>query len=109
MKLPYITFRNSISLHLIAVTLCSILCSCGDSRETKENIAGASRIGHERALELAPERKLDAMQIESIILDVREREHRLRNLGENKVADAYISSFLNTLDSINPSLAEQLR
>lgn len=92
-----------------AAIFSTILQSCGDSRQTKENIAGAARIGHDRALELAPERKLDTMQIESILIEVREREHHLRNLGENKVADAYITAFINTLDSINPSLAEQLR
>lgn len=102
-------FTRALSSAGITVMIFTALQSCGDSKQTKENIAGAARIGHERALELAPERNIDIMQIESILIEVREREQHLRNLGENKVADAYIDAFINTLDSINPSLAEQLR
>ncbi len=108
MKTSTTKLTRALVLAGITATIFPALLSCGDSRQTKENIAGATRIGHERALELAPARKLDTMQIESILIEVREREHHLRNLGENKVADAYINAFINTLDSINPQLAEQL-
>lgn len=101
-----ISFKLTI-IAAAAFALATYLQGC-ESKQTKENIAGAARIGHERALELRPGNKLDTMQIESILIDVREREHRLRNLGENKVADAYIKAFLNTLDSINPALADEI-
>lgn len=81
---------------------------CSDSRQMKEDLRTAERMGHERAIELREDAKLDTMQIESALLDVRSRENRLRAGGHDRVADAYINSFLATLDSVNPSLAAEL-
>ena len=66
-------------------------------------------MGQERAIELKADTSLDTLRIESILIDVREREQRLRTKGHNRIADAYIESFLLTLDSVNPALAAELR
>lgn len=96
---------------IFSVLLFPSLLSCSDSKEVKEQIATATIVGRERALELKNGAPIleDTMEIENLLLDVREREHRLRARGHNKVADAYIHSFLHTLDSVNPSLASALK
>ena len=94
-----------LTLLLIASTSCS-----GGKKASSEDIANAAALGRERALELAPPAiGQDTLAIESILLDVREREHRLRTRGYDRVADAYIEAFLATLDSVNPSLSQELR
>lgn len=85
------------------------VAGCSDGKQTKETIEGAGQMGHERAMELKTGAPLDTMQIEAVLLDVREREHRLRTRGYDRVADAYIEAFLATLDSVNPSLSQELR
>lgn len=109
-KIPYSVMRKFFSIVAIFFTT-SILLSCSDSKEVKEQIATATVVGHERALELKEGAEIlqDTMEIENLLLDVREREHRLRARGHDKVADAYIKSFLATLDSVNPSLATALK
>ncbi len=85
------------------------LIGCSDSKQMKENLEGARRMGQERAIELKADTSLDTLRIESILIDVREREQRLRTKGHNRIADAYIESFLLKLDSVNPALAAELR
>lgn len=94
-----------LTFFLIASTSCS-----GDKRASSEEIAKATSLGRERALELAPTViGCDTLAIEHTILDVREREERLRRAGYNDMADSYIDGFLQTLDSVNPSLASEIR
>ena len=84
--------------------------SCGDSRATQEQISAASDTGRQRALEFSPEAiGTDTAAMTIMLLDVRERETRLRSNGHDKAADAYINAFLSTLDSVNPSLATEIR
>ncbi len=66
-------------------------------------------MGHKRALEFSPAITLDTCRMEAMLIDIREREQRLRATGHTKAADAYMDSFLSTLDSVNPSLASQLK
>lgn len=88
----------------------SALTSCGDPHQTREQIATATDMGRQRALQLSPESiGKDTVALQNTLLDVREREHRLRSRGHDRVADAYINSFLSTLDSVNPSLAATIR
>lgn len=92
-----------LTLLLIASTSCS-----GGKKASSEDIANAAALGRERALELAPPAiGQDTLAIESILLDVREREERLA--GYNDMADSYIDGFLQTLDSVNPALASEIR
>ena len=72
------------------------LIGCSDSKQMKENLEGARRMGQERAIELKADTSLDTLRIESILID-------------NRIADAYIESFLLTLDYVNPALAAELR
>lgn len=76
---------------------------------TKEDMSAAREAGRQRAMELTPATAADTMLTEIKLLDVRERENRLRSQGLNQLADTYIESFLATLDSVNPQLAEHLR
>lgn len=93
-----------------AILLATIMSAgCSDSKQMKEDLRMAGEMGHERAMELKENPRLDTMIIESTLLDVRSREHRLRAEGHERVADAYIGAFMQTLDSVNPSLASELR
>ena len=83
--------------------------SCGSSKSTDEELAAARNAGHSRAIELAEGAATDTLFIENTLIDVRERETRLRATGHEDAADAYIESFLTTLDSVNPSLAIIIR
>lgn len=85
-------------------------CSgCGSAKSTAEEIAAARNAGYSRAIELSDGAATDTLFIENTLLDVRERETRLRSNGHGDAADAYIGSFIATLDSVNPSLASILR
>lgn len=88
-----------------------MMVSCsGDRKASKEEVAKAYEMGRERAIELSPSAVgNDTLAIESTLLDVREREQRLRHAGYNDMADSYINGFTETLDSVNPSLATELR
>lgn len=94
---------------LILLLIASTSCST-DKKASSEDIAKAAALGRERALELAPPAiGQDTLAMESILLDVREREERLRRAGYNDMADSYIDGFLQTLDSVNPALASEIR
>ena len=49
------------------------------------------------------------MFVERTLIDVREREQRLRNEGADDLADRYIKGFINCLDSVNPGIAAQIK
>lgn len=95
---------------LYALLFLSIaLCACG-SKERHTEIETARRMGHNQAMELATGAiPLDTIDIEIMLIDVRARENALRKRGHDKIADAYISSFLATLDSVNTPLSAQLK
>lgn len=92
------------------ITACLHSCSgCNGHSITSEERDGARYAGLNRALELAADLHPDTLTIEHVLLDVREREHRLRSAGYDEIADTYIDTFLATLDSVNPSLAAHLK
>lgn len=104
--------RNNLH-NLLCVFTLSALCSCSsaDSRSGVyvEDETRAARIsGREQALRLAPAEGLDSMEMEKILIDVRVRESDLRREGEESLADCYIESFLEALDSVNPSLYNEI-
>lgn len=95
----------AVSLSLLIGSGCS-----SDHRSRKEHRqedALAVEYGREAALRLAD--VTDTIEMERILIDVRVRETTLRNRGEEKLADKYVETFLNTLDSVNPSLRAELR
>lgn len=102
--------RRSLPIFFAASVLATISsCSGNGVKVTKEDLTAARDSGRKRAIELAEKTGLDTLTMEMKLLDIREREHRLRLQGLNQVADAYIESFLSTLDSVNPSLSETIR
>ena len=102
--------RHIIPLLLSALFIATALASCGPSREEREQVTAASEMGRTRALELSTDAVgNDSIKMATTLLDIRERETRLRAKGYDKAADAYISSFLATLDSVNPSLSASIR
>lgn len=104
------TFKKS---HILMALLCpSIIalgaCSSHQTKEDKASCQAAEFYGREAAMQLAPGVQPDTSAIESVLIDVRVREAALRDRGCDKMADSYITAFLNALDSVNPSLAHQL-
>lgn len=110
-----LTTRNTFRTLCNTITLLTILSataaqtSCSSKHVSKEDMEHARLMGRQRALELASTEKIDSIKIESQLLDIRERETRLRNNGYPNAADAYIKSFMATLDSVNPSLTAKLK
>lgn len=80
----------------------------GEKHATAEEINAAQTAGAARARELTPDMNSDTLALENALLDIRERETRLRSQGHDDVADTFIESFLATLDSVNPALAHDL-
>lgn len=85
------------------------LTGCRGSRERSIEMETAEHMGHVQAIEFSEAMQLDTLTLETMLIDVRSREATLRRHGNHKVADAYLNSFLSTLDSVNPSLSEILR
>jgi len=101
-------------IETIAIATIVFLCNCcsgcnSKQRATPEELEAANAMARSRAMELKPVEKPDTMLIENILIDIRERETRLRANGHDDVADELIGTFLSTLDSINPSLANELK
>lgn len=97
-----------ITLLLMAFSATVALTGCG-SKEKRNEIDTARRMGHSQAMELSDGIPLDSIEMEMLLIDVRTRETALRSRGHEKIADAYLESFLSTLDSVNPSLARSLK
>lgn len=87
-----------------------LTCSCSNNgQEAGADETNAARLyGKEQALRLLPSENLDSIEMEKVLIDVRVRESALRQIGEEKIADCYMESFLSTLDSVNPSLHDEL-
>lgn len=79
-----------------------------DSSNVAYETKTAIKAARSQAMQLSDERKLSTIEIEKIIIDVRVREQQLRKEGENQLANTYISTFLTTLDSVNPALHNEL-
>ena len=89
--------------------LMASVASCGDTEKKRREESAAVVLGRAQALELSAEFHLDTVEIETLLNDVRSREAELRRRGHSRVADTYLATFLSTLDSVNPSLASELR
>lgn len=97
----------------ITATAILIFTSCADSAERdNSNVAyetqTAVKAARKQAQRLSESEKLNTIEIEKILIDVRVREQQLRQEGESLLADTYISTFLSTLDSVNPALRAEL-
>lgn len=103
-------YRSNIFSALFIILLAAIFAACsGRSKsEQREETGVAEQYAIEQALRLSEENNLDTIEMEKILIDVRVRETTLRRRGEDRLADRYISTFLHTLDSVNPSLAASL-
>lgn len=87
-------------------------CShCSSSRSASEaELKEAYSIGANRAHELdVAEVGNDTVAIEAVLIDVRAREQKIRNAGYPDIADAYVEGFISALDSVNPSLATEIK
>lgn len=91
-----------------AAILLMSLAACGKSHKASpEDHQAARDRARSQAVELAS--KTDTMQMENILIEVRERETYLRTHGHDDVADTYIDTFLEVLDSVSPAISAQLR
>lgn len=92
----------------VIIFLSTIVAESCSEKVSKEDLFAARDNGRKRALEFSPSFHLDTFKMEAMLIDIREREKRLRDMGHEKIADEYISTFISTLDSVNPALASQL-
>lgn len=110
MKHPAISrIITSIAIAAVILPALSAYSGChGAHHASQEELAAAEQAGRTRALELTPELNSDTLALENALIDIRERETRLRTHGHDDVADIFIETFLTTLDSVNPALANEL-
>lgn len=112
-------FRYSAGLMVIPATLVvwfiigqMFLENC--PREPHENLVAAREMARMRAMQFSTDTiplvtMADSARVAVELMDVRAREHKLRSLGHSLVAKVYMETFLATLDTVNPSLAKELR
>lgn len=81
-------------------------CSGETARETVARERGISDANE--YIGLAGQKKISQLQLQSFLLEVREREARLRQIGETTAAEAYISNFEKQLQDSMPDLFNQL-
>ena len=91
-----------------------LLEACGSDKNEKiasdEECSKARAMGCLRAHELAIDViGNDTIKIEATLIDVRSREQKIRRAGYTNLADSYVEGFLAALDSVNPSLAAEIR
>lgn len=101
--------RLALILPAVASLMALFSTACSSGHATKGELRHARENGHERAMEFKNTTKMDTLTMEMHLLDIRERETRLRANGYDDAADAFIESFLATLDSVNPALAAELK
>ena len=65
------------------------ITSCGKKHASAEELVQAENMGRQRAMELKHNVFIDTMFVERTLIDVREREQRLRNEGADDLADRY--------------------
>lgn len=101
---------HSYTVGLTIIVVMFILIGCSKSNQASDAECSEAKIlGAQRASELASETiGTDTLAIEKVIIDVREREMRLRRAGQDAMADSYINGFIEKLDSVNPSLSKEL-
>lgn len=114
MKLPHtsLCLLSGLSPFLLSgLSFLLLSCSGSDSRpkaHVEDENRAAVAYGRQQALRLAVTENPDSLEMEKILIDVRVRENTLRREGEDDLADSYISSFLATLDSVNPALYAEI-
>lgn len=97
-------------LIIILLALLPLLfTNCKGSKERRIEIETAQHMGHVQAIEFDEKMQLDTLTLETMLIDVSSKEATLRRHGHDKVADAYVESFLSTLDSVNPALSDMIR
>ena len=82
-----------------------------DIQQENADLEAVRQAGVDRALELASgtQTSTDTMKMEVALIDFRSREQRMRDEGYPDAADAFVDAFIATLDSVNPSLAAELK
>ena len=104
---------------ILMLSAVGCVTSCSGSHESRGNLGAARTAGYRRALSLHPDSiartspgntdMADNPSLQASLLDIRRREAALRSAGHPQAAEVYISTFLTTLDSVNPALAAELR
>lgn len=100
--------RCNGALASIAVSVMMVCTSCGNAHKASPEDMQTAR---DKARSLAKEVAVqtDTLRIETLLIEVRERESALRKHGYEDVADTYLETFMATLDSLRPSLAAELQ
>lgn len=100
---------NKKIITALLITIAAAITACR-SKEQVEEFDMAAEIGATHAREVSEMiAGGDSLAAQDKLIEIGSREGILRKHGATKVADRYHKAFLETLDSINPSLAEELR
>lgn len=96
----------AITIILSIATLSFSSCSGESSRETAARQLGVADA--DTFISIASQKKVNRMRLQGFLLDVRDKENRLRKAGEDKAADIYVSSFEDHLQDSVPELFMQI-
>lgn len=101
-------FRNC----LLISTLLIYLSSCGSTEKTEgitAEITAAQMEGRRAAGEiLGPEWK-DTVKLQNALLDVKVRQSKYLINNKPECAQAFDSTFISTIRSVNPNLAKKIK
>ena len=94
--------RNFAILAVMAVALLLHSCSGESARQTAARNRGVTDA--DTFIDLASQKKISQLRLQSFLLSVRDKEYKLRQAGATEAAESYISSFETHLRDSVPDL-----
>lgn len=103
---------NQIRIFIGASILAFALTGCGQTERTEEitaDITAAQMEGRRSAGIILGRQWKDTAQLQKALIEIKARQSRYLIEGKKKSAEAFDSSFLSTIRTVNPDLAKKLK
>lgn len=94
----------SVTILLLLVSSCN---SGNNDTNIQEQTNAATSLAHRQAIEIIFLYENDK-DIMTKIIDVKEMEYKLRNIGNDSIANVYIHAFEKYIREYSPSLSEEI-
>ncbi len=82
-------------------------CNNNHDEKMQEQISSAISLGHRHAIEIIALYENDE-DITTKLIDIKEKEYNLRNIGNDSVANVYIHAFENYIRANSQSLSSEI-
>ncbi len=93
---------------IVAVGALLMMSSCSGGSERQSAARDRAVADANAFIDLASQKKISQLRLQSFLLSVRDKEYRLRQAGETEAADLYISTFETHLRDSVPELFSQI-